>query len=184
MGTRHLTVVSLNNEIKVAQYGQWDGYPTGAGKDIAEFLSGMISSPFGLNYFKKRVKDISWFTEKEIEEIHKICKGDILPALSRDTGSKILELIECNKIDRLQNSIDFAADSLFCEYLYFIDLDKEQVEIYKGFNKDKLTKKDRFFSIKPEKKSEYKQVKLWTIIPFKEFTDEAMEALEKSQRDD
>jgi len=27
MGTRHLTMVIQNKEPKVAQYGQWDGYP-------------------------------------------------------------------------------------------------------------------------------------------------------------
>ena len=27
MGTRNLTVVYLDGQYKVAQYGQWDGYP-------------------------------------------------------------------------------------------------------------------------------------------------------------
>src|SRR5574337_1233174 len=40
MGTRNLTAVMMNGEYKVAQYGQWDGYPEGQGKTILEFLSG------------------------------------------------------------------------------------------------------------------------------------------------
>lgn len=27
MGTRHLTAVVIDGDYKVAQYGQWDGYP-------------------------------------------------------------------------------------------------------------------------------------------------------------
>ena len=29
MGTRHLIAVQLDGEYKIAQYGQWDGYPEG-----------------------------------------------------------------------------------------------------------------------------------------------------------
>mgnify|MGYP001051679192 CR=1 FL=1 len=39
MGTRNLTmVIDQNGEKKVAQYGQWDGYPSGVGSSILIFL--------------------------------------------------------------------------------------------------------------------------------------------------
>ena len=38
MGTRNITRVVSNNELKVCQYCQWDGYPTGAGRAIAGFI--------------------------------------------------------------------------------------------------------------------------------------------------
>ena len=38
MGTRNLTVVVVNKKVKVAQYGQWDGYPTGLGTDLLKLL--------------------------------------------------------------------------------------------------------------------------------------------------
>ena len=37
MGTRHITAVVAEGEFVVAQYGQWDGYPTGAGNNIATY---------------------------------------------------------------------------------------------------------------------------------------------------
>jgi len=38
MGTRNITRVISNGQLKVCQYCQWDGYPTGAGADIANFI--------------------------------------------------------------------------------------------------------------------------------------------------
>lgn len=39
MGTRNLTmVINQEGEIKVAQYGQWDGYPSGVGASVLSFL--------------------------------------------------------------------------------------------------------------------------------------------------
>ena len=40
MGTRNLTmVVDKTGETKIAQYGQWDGYPFGQGLTVLHFLS-------------------------------------------------------------------------------------------------------------------------------------------------
>ena len=50
MGTRNLTMVYLNGEYKVAQYGQWDGYPEATGCLILKFLTGVK-----LDYFKKAI---------------------------------------------------------------------------------------------------------------------------------
>ena len=38
------------------------------------------------------------------------------------------------------DSNDFLIDSLFCEYAYIINLDKNVLEFYRGFNKDKNAK--------------------------------------------
>lgn len=37
MGTRHIIDVKLNGELKVHQYGQWDGYPEEHPWQIFEF---------------------------------------------------------------------------------------------------------------------------------------------------
>ena len=38
MGTRNITRVISEGQLKVCQYCQWDGYPTSAGKEIVDFI--------------------------------------------------------------------------------------------------------------------------------------------------
>lgn len=38
MGTRHLIAAKVDGEYKLAQYGQWDGYPEGQGVAVLDFL--------------------------------------------------------------------------------------------------------------------------------------------------
>ncbi len=45
-GTRNLTCVVVGGEYKVAQYGQWDGYPSGQGLTALNFLRGMDREAF------------------------------------------------------------------------------------------------------------------------------------------
>ena len=66
MGTRNLTIVYKNGDYRVAQYGQWDGYPSGLGADILEFLSNI-----NLQEFKDSIDLISFYTAEEMEELHR-----------------------------------------------------------------------------------------------------------------
>ena len=38
MGTRHLIAAKIDGVYKLAQYGQWDGYPEGQGVAVLDFL--------------------------------------------------------------------------------------------------------------------------------------------------
>ena len=138
MGTRHLIVVKSKGKVKVAQYGQWDGYPTGQGQTIADFLKTV-----NLTKFKKLVDKMSTYSPKEIEDIYvkygakrgeEWISCDIAdrvkcdyPEISRDTGAEILNLIYEGKADRVVLNESFENDKLFCEYCYKIDLDKKTV---------------------------------------------------------
>ena len=114
MGTRHLTIVKHEEEIKVAQYGQWDGYPDGAGIHILDFLSKV-----DLDHFKERLSLCEWTTDdtrkNQVEVVRKYTSAkplsedirtdgylsmdeskmleELYPESHRDTGSLILELI-------------------------------------------------------------------------------------------
>ena len=141
MGTRHLIAARVNGEYKLAQYGQWDGYPSGQGVKVLDFLK----SKRNQTKLKKNLVDCSFIPEEELE-----ANWDSLlteqPHLSRNTGAAILDYIAAGS-RKLSNNIAFAADGLFCEFAYIIDFDKNTLEIFQGFNKEPLDKDERFFSM-------------------------------------
>ena len=73
MGTRNLTCVYKNGEYRVAQYGQWDGYPEGQGVTILEFLHRV-----NINEFRNAIDKCTWITEDEINEINEALINVIL----------------------------------------------------------------------------------------------------------
>lgn len=64
MGTRNLTMVVKNKKTKVAQYGQWDGYPSGQGRTILEFLKTR-----DLKKFADQLEKVSFYTKEEYEKV-------------------------------------------------------------------------------------------------------------------
>jgi hypothetical protein len=165
MGTRGLTVVKSKGKVKVAQYGQWDHYPSGQGKTIARF----IQNEMDLNKFKTRVDKLQFATPKQVDATWVDCGAApgadfisfsiaddhavIYPEFSRDTGAEILGLIQDAGIECVENSLNFLKDGLFCEYAYMLDLDKKVVTVYVSGE-------------------------VYAKIPFAKFTEAAMDELE------
>ena len=164
MGTRNLTMVIANGETKVAQYGQWDGYPEGQGatalnflinNDLVEFKHKLNSVKFVngakekeiANWLKSMGCENGWMDGTQADEYKKR-----YPLLSRDNGADILQMImdSTEDINWVTDSSEFAGDSLFCEWAYVIDLDKNTFEVYEGFNTKPLTIDDRFFYLSAE----------------------------------
>jgi hypothetical protein len=137
MGTRHSTMVISEGKTKVAQYGQWDGYPSGQGMTILRFLQGV-----DLAEFKKKIDSLGLYTEEEIEAMNtKIQDGEFddwkekHPELSRDTGARVLELIDLGLVTKVQLDEDFINDRVFCEWGYIINLDDNTLSIKCGADK-------------------------------------------------
>lgn len=175
MGTRNLTCVVADGEYKVAQYCQWDGYPSGQGLEILNFLT--KNNVTKNENFKSNVRNCQEITP----EIHKQylveCGADpdsewigmdvskrfkeAYPQLHRDTGAGILDLIkQSDKSLMVSSYLDFAADSLFCEWAYVVDLDKNTFEVFKGFNEGKLNDDERFKFLEEKSERGYQPVKL------------------------
>lgn len=174
MGTRHLIAVQKNGEYQVAQYGQWDGYFSGQGDSILKFFH-----ENDLHEFRTKVDNCFFGTEEQLHEAYApystdgwmnmdqadAFKKSEFAHLSRDTGSDILDVIlKSNGPLILSNQIDFAKDSLFCEFAYVIDLDKDILEVYEGFNQEPLPEGARFTG-KAKDGDEYQAVKLVASFP-------------------
>lgn len=142
MGTRNLTMVVKDNEFKIAQYGQWDGDPSEQGKTVLEFLK-----KADIPEFIKKLDDLSFInisqmSESEIDVLNE--SADIThPHLSRDHGAKILELVD-QGANELLDQHSFAGHGS-CVWAYLIDFDNNNLEVYKGGNKDIITE-GRFLS--------------------------------------
>jgi hypothetical protein len=178
MGTRHLIAVVEDEQYKVAQYGQWDGYPDGQGIAVLGFLS----EPNNIKKLKEALKRVRFLDHEGVDKEFVESYNKNVPEWSnqpdnrtpkqkrwwkifqhRNLGADILSNIISVKDKEilLTNRVAFAGDSLFCEYAYIIDLDKETFEIYEGFNKEPLSGDERFKDAPKEDSSEYYPIKLW-----------------------
>jgi len=164
MGTRNLTMVILNQKTVVAQYGQWDGYPSGQGATI---LKTLLKQNGGFSMLKSALDKCRFVDEDERQESNQLGVGEgqqhltdeqvkqyraRFPLFNRDIGGEILEsIMDASKlIDEnpdeydpnilLRDETNFASESLFCEWCYVIDFDKGTFEVFEGFNQSPLVK--------------------------------------------
>lgn len=181
MGTRHLICAHIDGEYKLAQYGQWDGYPSGQGLSILNFLKNA-----NLEDFKRNLRTCSYITDAEWDKLWEDIGVDVSkekfvsmevsnrfynrnPQFNRDMGADILNYITQSPSGiKLRNSIDFAKDSLFCEWAYVIDFDKGTFEVFQGFNERPLDSQERFYTEEEPQKSAsghtYHPVKLCAVF--------------------
>jgi hypothetical protein len=138
MGTRNLTKVIKDEKVVVAQYGQWDGYPSGQGltgffavtKD--DVMAGLEAN---LNLTYEPSEDERKAMSKPFEDGHAEgwmtiesgkAYGEKYPSLTRDTGAEILYLIaNATEPVPLFLDIEFENDDLFCEGVYEVNLDNK-----------------------------------------------------------
>lgn len=170
MGTRHMIAVVSEDKYRVAQYGQWDGYPSGQGVGVLGFLTNG-----NLEALKRNALKCSFISNDEYKELTKGYAdkdGDKFfskyPQFSRDTGSAILSLISnADEGLKLWDDYNFAADSLFCEWAYVIDFDKNTFEVYEGFNQTPLEAHERFFGMVCERYANKKSSDVYHPVKLK-----------------
>lgn len=163
MGTRGLTCVVADGAYKIAQYNQYDAYPDGQGLTALDFCVEHLATPKGRRDFAEKLKRVRFVTEEETKRIETLPDNDpFVFYLNRNHGAKILDMVrtagprarsEADDKILLADSSAFAADSLFCEWAYVIDLDQKSFEVYKGFNEAPLDAGERFASLNPPRRA-------------------------------
>jgi len=117
MGTRHKqTVIDRDGNMKIAQYGQWDGYPSGQGVDILNYLKSG-----DLDKYQQNLINIPEITQEQIDEVNQNDKWDIdYPYLSRNCGSDIHQMIENGSV-KFVSFIPEEEARKWCEGFYTIN---------------------------------------------------------------
>lgn len=144
MGTRHRQVV-INSigETKIDQYGQWDGYPSGQGIEILEFLR-----TCDFEKYEQNLNKIRKATQEDIDLVNESDNWKIdYPYLHRDCGSDIHKMIQ----DGVVKFVQFLGDenSKWCEGFYYLNLKDRtfQVDYYDSsvtFSLDNLPTNEDF----------------------------------------
>jgi hypothetical protein len=150
MGTRNLTkVIDKDGTLVVAQYGQWDGYPSGQGVNMLSFISehGMLNkiekALSKCRFIEQAEIDQMWFRFQEVTKFAPAREDYqgfhiIYPSLSRDTCTDILKVIVYSNEDvMLSDESSFEKDGLMCEGVY--TLNYQTREFTSWFNGDTVT---------------------------------------------
>jgi hypothetical protein len=140
MGTRNLTVVkNLEGITKIAQYGQWDGYPQHSGIVALNFLRDKTNR----DNLLVELQNVDFIEEEEANAIYEGFDHDdndptkylrAYPGLHRDTGIDILKVVaDTMTIIKTIDNSEFANDTLFCEGIYEVDFSTNKfISTYHG----------------------------------------------------
>ena len=134
MGTRNLTkVIDKDGIVRVAQYGQWDGYPSGQGVNA-------LLHAYNHEAIEKGLARVRFATDEELEAIYNGFPemnyfgtddsknfGLLYPNLTRDTCANILGVVAWSVGEViLVDESEFEKDELFCEGVYTVDFQKRK----------------------------------------------------------
>ena len=146
MGTRNLTkVIDKDGVTRVAQYGQWDGYPSGQGANMLAFISeyrmidrieqSLVKCRFVSEGEMGAAYDV-YSDEPKWEQLRNEPNGYVVafPSFSRDTCTDILKVIVySNEEVILWDESEFEKDDLMCEGVYALNYQtREFISTYGG----------------------------------------------------
>lgn len=155
MGTRNLTIVRHNGENVIAQYGQWDGFPSGTGLGILEFLHHRGTGDLlrGLSNVEMMTPGIrqeqleaavlavgksmddpmiaQGFIDMEVSDMLE----SMTPETHRNTGFRILYIV-ADSVESLflENALEEGNDSIsWCEWVWVVNLDDGTLDAYNSY---------------------------------------------------
>lgn len=180
MSTRGLWGFVVDGEVKVT-YNHYDSYPSGLGDDLLRFARGVargIQPSARERVAALRMVDASdGPSASDVERLARFANLNVGSqeikdwyVLLRETqGNPVATLDAGAMID----SRDFAADSLFCEWGYVIDLDANVFEVYCGFQHAQHSDGRFAADERPERRTDgYWPIRLIATYPLDALPDE------------
>lgn len=134
MGTRHhQKVITKAGELKISQYGQWDGYPDGQGIDILDYLRNA-----DLDKYQLELSKINEITPEQLEIVNQSKNWkEEYPYLSRDCGAEIHQMVEKGNVKFVQFIEDDEANA-WCNGFFTIDFEKNTF-VTEGFTDEPVS---------------------------------------------
>jgi hypothetical protein len=195
MSTRGLVGVVSDGKL-FTTYNHFDSYPDGLGQKVVEFTDNLFQNieVDKLREQFSKVKVVAGDSAPSEEDKKFYAKGADLSVSNQSLndwycllrgfqGVNTFEAVLKGKLKHILDASDFAKDSLFCEWGYILDLDKCNLEVYKGFQ-TKAHKKGRFAAPKPkgwkpryEGDNFYYPIKLVLTIPFDKINNHSLDCL-------
>lgn len=133
MGTRGIIYIQHEEELRVALYNHMDSYPSELGKSLKTFLR---NKEVDLDHLRNQLSKVQLVAVDTPDREHV-------------SGHELLEVLyNWDKAEplKLEDWSGFEIESWSCEWCYVVNLDTEEIEVYKGKNKDKPLKAgDRFY---------------------------------------
>jgi hypothetical protein len=169
MGTRGLMGFVVDEQVK-ATYNHFDSYPSALGAEVGKFaatlrgerLTEMADKARAVTLIDEQVKPTAAEQEKYAKWTDvRVSEGDDWYAILRHAQGNLGAYLD---MGIMPDNLDFAQDSLFCEWAYLINFDTGLIEIYRGFQQDPDAVKGRFANGKSERG--YTSITLLGTLPF------------------
>ena len=172
MGTRNLTmVIDKEGNKKIAQYGQWDGYPSGVGVGVLRFLKNeelvksLISNLSKVRFLDQEGRDKAFYESYEKNTPNWSNEPDNRTGeqkrwwdlfCSRNLAEEVLTNIAVSQDDEIMilDRENTAKGDGWVEYSYVIDFSKNTLTVYekidlpylKEYDLNNLPSEDDFIS--------------------------------------
>jgi len=166
MGTRGAYGFRIDNEDKVT-YNHFDSYPTDLGKNVVDFVRSTPMKELIAIANKIVLVDGNLVpTDEEQEKYAKLYANLLVSDRSLKDWYCLIRNSQGNLgaykegLVHMIDSHEFLIDSLFCEWVYIINMDTNKLEVYKGFNTDPFNAKGRYCIETSDEKRKYYGVSL------------------------
>lgn len=136
-----------------ATYNHSDSYPTGLGKDTAEELTEALKT-IGIDKMRSNFKKIKMIKDEDKQPSNTDIKkyndyanthvggpmsNDVVLTwyqLLRETQGTLMPYYKGEVVHMIDGK-SFIGSGLYCEWVYIVNLDTEELEVYKGFQRVK-----------------------------------------------